>query len=394
MLDQDKILHFLKVTGPTLPTKVAKNIGTNSLLASAHLSDLASQRKIKVSNLKIGGSPLYYLPGQEDQLYNFAAGNINPKNLDVLEKLKDRKVLKEADLELLEKVALRSLKDFAVPLHVVQGQQRELFWKWHQLTDAETNQAVTKYYHVVVPEEENIEVEESSAVEEAPVEIEVKQAPKVTLEPKEPVKQASKVAPEPKQEPKQEPVKENKIPSLSDLQEEQKLQEQKKQELEDKESEAKELLEEEKVTETAKQVIETSKKEQQKQLTEKKPLLKKLREKIQQKKTPVPDTFLPTIKEFFSQHNIMLEEHSIVRKNSEIDLFIKIPSTLGHTLYFCKAKKKKKCDDKDLSSAYMEAQIKKLPLLLLHTGEMHKKAQEMLDSGVFQNVLTKQIEHE
>ena len=92
MLDQDKILNFLKVTGPTLPTKVAKNINTDILLASAHLSDLSSQGKVKISKLKIGGSPLYYLPGDESQLYNFASGNINPKDLLVLDELKEKKI--------------------------------------------------------------------------------------------------------------------------------------------------------------------------------------------------------------------------------------------------------------------------------------------------------------
>ena len=75
MLDQDKILNFLKVTGPTLPAKVAKNINTNILLASAHLSDLSSQGKVKISKLKIGGSPLYFLPGQEGEQYRFYQGS-------------------------------------------------------------------------------------------------------------------------------------------------------------------------------------------------------------------------------------------------------------------------------------------------------------------------------
>ncbi|MFH1276012.1 MAG: hypothetical protein ABIH82_02785, partial [Candidatus Woesearchaeota archaeon] len=73
MLVEDKILDFIKVNGPTLPTKVAKNINQQILFASAHLSDLVSRGKVKISKLKVGGSPLYYLPGQEDQLYPFAA---------------------------------------------------------------------------------------------------------------------------------------------------------------------------------------------------------------------------------------------------------------------------------------------------------------------------------
>ena len=92
MFDQDKIIQFLRMVGPTLPAKVAKAINQPLLIASAALSDLSSQGKVKISNLKVGGSPLYYLPGQEEELMKFAAGNINPKDLQVLERLKENKV--------------------------------------------------------------------------------------------------------------------------------------------------------------------------------------------------------------------------------------------------------------------------------------------------------------
>src|SRR3989338_821026 len=101
MDSQEKILSFLHANGPGLPSKVAKYLGTEILLASAMLSDLSSQGKVKISFLKIGGSPLYYLPGQEEKLYSFAAGNINPKDLAVLTTLKEQKVIREATADLL-----------------------------------------------------------------------------------------------------------------------------------------------------------------------------------------------------------------------------------------------------------------------------------------------------
>ena len=50
-----------------------------------------------------------------------------------------------------------------------------------------------------------------------------------------------------------------------------------------------------------------------------------------------------------------------------------------------------KCDEKDLSAAYMEAQMKKLPLLFLYTQDLNKKAAEMLDAGAFENVIVTKI---
>ncbi len=143
MRTEDKILNFLKYSGPSLTMKIANNIKENSIIASAYLSELSSQRKIKISNLKIGTSPLYYLPGQEDQLIRFTK-DINPKDREVLERLHQKKVLRENNLELLAKVALRSLKDFAIPLHVNFNGQKELFWRWHLLSDEETNQIISE----------------------------------------------------------------------------------------------------------------------------------------------------------------------------------------------------------------------------------------------------------
>ena len=90
---------------------------------------------------------------------------------------------------------------------------------------------------------------------------------------------------------------------------------------------------------------------------------------------------------------IIVQEHEIIRKN-EINLVLKVPSAVGQVTYFCKAKKKAKCDEGDLSAAYMEAQIKKLPLLFLYTHELTKKAQEMLATDAFQNAIVSKLKKE
>ena len=107
---------------------------------------------------------------------------------------------------------------------------------------------------------------------------------------------------------------------------------------------------------------------------------------------PEADDFVLMLENFFAASEIKVTEKEVVRNNAEVDLLIKVPSVVGEITYFCKAKNKARCDEKDLSSAYMEAQIKKLPLLFLYKKEVTKKAQEMLDSGAFQNVILKRWE--
>ena len=67
----DKIVLVLEEKGPSLPIQISKEIGMSSLFISAFLSELTNEKRINVSHLKVGGSPLYFLNGQEEQLENF-----------------------------------------------------------------------------------------------------------------------------------------------------------------------------------------------------------------------------------------------------------------------------------------------------------------------------------
>lgn len=349
MRDQDKILYFLKVVGPTIPSKVAKNINTEILLASAHLSDLASQGKVKISSLKIGGTPLYYLQGQEEQLYHFAAGNLNPKDFQVLEILKQQKILREGSLDLLSRVALRSLKDFAIPLHVTVGGDKELFWKWHLLSDEE---AASNIKQMLFIREETIPV--SSIAEE-----------QQTLQ---------AVDPSSSQE------SENK--STLSLQREEAFEE-------EQDFRKEELLQEELPREELREKIEKVLSQNKAKTARSKRAPRK--QKIEGDKIET-DSFLPWAEQYLATKEIFIKEKEVIRKNTEINLLIKVPSVMGKVTYFCKAKKKAKCDEGDLSAAYMEAQIKKLPLLFIYTHELTKKAQEMLATDAFQNALVAKLE--
>lgn len=329
MDSQEKILGFLHANGPALPSKVAKHLGTEILLASAMLSDLSSQGKVKISFLKIGGSPLYYLPGQEEKLYSFAAGNLNPKDLAVLTALKERKVIREATADLLTKVALRSLKDFAVPLKVTAQGQVELFWKWRLLSEPETKEALAR---IISPLQETVSV---------PPEI-VAPMPPVPASPPESALPAQPVA-------------------LSAV----------------------------KAPETQQRLPESGHERDGEEIPKKKHLFQKIREKVRRH---TEDSFSAELENFCQKLKITIEQKEVIRKNAEIDALAIVPSVVGKVKYFCKAKNKAKCDEKDLSAAYMEAQMKKLPLLFLYSEELSKKAQEMLDSGAFENIVARKVD--
>ena len=135
------ILEIISRKGPVIPVQVSKEINDNIMMASARLSELLSSKKIKISSLKIGGSPLYYLPGQEEKLRNFAnnLGGVERKAYDLLEQ---SKVLRDAAMEPAIRVALRQIKDFAVPLQVSYQEKTEIFWKWYLIENKEVEIAI------------------------------------------------------------------------------------------------------------------------------------------------------------------------------------------------------------------------------------------------------------
>jgi len=136
METNERILFLLKERGPILPVQASKEINENILMTSARLSELLTSKRIKISNLKIGGSPLYYLSGQEHKLQNFTE-NLNGVEKKAYDMLYQNKILKDYEQEPAIRVALRQIKDFAIPLQVNYENKIEIFWKWYLIDNKE-----------------------------------------------------------------------------------------------------------------------------------------------------------------------------------------------------------------------------------------------------------------
>ncbi len=407
--DQEKILNYLKFTGPTTPSRISKNIKQELLFTSAHLSDLRSQGKIKISYLKIGGSPLYFLAGQEDQLYQNAPGNINQKDLEVLNILREKKILAEASLDLLGRVAIRGLKDFAIPLHVTLDGKTGLFWKWHLLSTEEASQLISemvaKILNQSAPVQPKVEVQipvpevVNTSVETLKAEVVSPISPILEIKEKETEETKEKESKQ-KKEFKETRVIGEKAKKSIKKEEQKKIKEIEEEEKENLVEKSKINLEKEvKTIPNLKEIkpIETELKENKPiEKTEiQESLGKEIEEdknKIKRKKKDIEEELLPIVEDFFNNLKINIEYKEILRKNAELNLLVIVPSVVGKIKYFCKVKNKAKCDEKDVSAAYMEAQMKKLPLLFIYTNEITKKAEEVLNSGAFDNILAKKIE--
>ena len=92
------------------------------------------------------------------------------------------------------------------------------------------------------------------------------------------------------------------------------------------------------------------------------------------------DKFFRRVKRYFDQNKIVIKTFKIKRKEADIEFVVEVPSSVGNLVYYCKAKDKKKVNDGDLSSLFIDAQRKKMPVLYLVTGDLTKKAQQLLET--------------
>jgi len=277
---RERIVEIVKQKGPVLPVHISKEIGSDILMASAHLAELTASKRLKISTIKVGGSPLYYLQGQEEMLQKFI-GSMNDKEKNAFDLLSQSKILRDAEQEPVVRVALREIKDFAIPLNVTHNNNKEMFWKWYLANNEEAEGLIKQKLQILEkPIERKVEQETIKRQEEKPIQLTQKQTKEKTT---------------------------------------------KKYKPRDKE-----------------------------------------------------DNFLKDIMRFFEKNRINVISSEIIKRDSEIDFLVELPSVVGNLQYYCKARNKKKISDSDLSNAYVKGQFKKLPVIVLSPGELSSKAQEIL----------------
>lgn len=299
---RDKILAFATLNGPILPVQASKNVGTNILFGAAVLSELVAGGRVFYTNMKIGGSPLYYIKGQEPKLQSFI-NHLSEKPKKICLKLQEKKILRDTECEPWERIALREIKDFAFPISVKHDDGAiETFWKWYLIDDEEAKKMI-----------------------EAAVGV------------------------------KKEPVIE-----------------------ETKEVQVQETLIEKPLVEVKEEKKDVAKEE------------KKERKKKSTKKAAKDISGMAF--EYFEKNSIKVINSSVIKKNKEINYTVEIPSEIGNLSYLVKIKDKAKFTDSDVIIAYSEAQSGRLPMLLLSTGDLTKKAEEYINKNLKGYFLFKKLE--
>src|SRR3989344_7444115 len=190
---KNRILEIIKNRGPSLPVHISSELKISMLFASAFLSELLSEKKIKISRMKVGGSPLYFMQGQEPMLANFS-NYLHSKEKDAFAMLKENSVLEDEKQLPAIRVALRSINDFALPLTIETPlAEKKLFWRFLTTSEDDAKEMIAKMTAKKEKPKQikTEEMEEKTKAEEVEKK-EAKEKPLITLKEKKPKKPAEK----------------------------------------------------------------------------------------------------------------------------------------------------------------------------------------------------------
>jgi len=311
-----KIMNFIKTRGPTFPVRISENLKLDSLIVSAFLSELLSDKQLRLSNLRVGNSPLYYIPGQEFQLEKFS-NYLKGKEREAFELLRQKGVLEDRQMLPPIRVALRSIKDFSFPLE----HNGKLYWRFNKISDQRAIELVSKG---------GIE----SELKLRPVEI------TPIVKPVEMVERGLEFRPQ------EQVVKPIGI------------------QIEQKQTD---VIEHKKVEESDKPFENVSKPEENKPFENvSKPIKPKL-------KRGEKSEFVLEVEQFLRDKQFRISEE-VGFKKKEYFSKIRIGSQIGSLDFLCIAKDKKSVNENDLNLALQKSQDEKMPVLLICKGEMNKRA--------------------
>ncbi len=149
MLIKEKIVSIIRRRGPSIPVHIAKEIQQTILFTSAFLSELVADKELRISHMRVGSSPVYYIQGQEPSLERFSQ-YIGGREKDAFFLLKEKKFLKDSEQEPAIRVALRFIRDFAIPFK----DNEEIIWRYYLVPQEEYTPSPKKLVEIKPKQQE------------------------------------------------------------------------------------------------------------------------------------------------------------------------------------------------------------------------------------------------
>lgn len=363
LVDSEDVLKAVRTRGPMIPMDIRKFLGKgDSITIGAALSTLSSKNLVYATSVRMGSSSFYYVRGQENKL-ELLNKYLNDKDKRVFELLRQEKVLKDSNQEPLVRVSLRNIPDFAKKVELSYNGEVIVFWRWFL-------------------------VREEDAIKLIRGEIQKKD---LSSNPS-PFASSNQFQADQTQ---QGQYHQHQNASQSQIQAQTNNQTRSDQQSDDQNiqhhsqnqtgsSNQKNFQESAPKTSTTDSgsgvksqnvsAQQTPRSGGQASVSAEKVSVSDEQKTISEDIPDFDDAFFRQLKSFFNKNNINLKQAVMIRKNSDYEFVVELNTPFGATEYFCKAKSKKKCNEGDLSSAYLQGQNKRMPTVFITTGEITKKA--------------------
>ncbi|MFW5705132.1 MAG: hypothetical protein ACOCXG_04800 [Nanoarchaeota archaeon] len=142
IITKDNLLRFIREQRYVTPTIISENFETSTMIASAALSELAKDKLIGITDLKLGSSPYYYDIMQKDCLVELGKKHLSKYEKDVFDRLENEQIINDLSMTIQERLAVDKIKDFAKPLEISFKGQDYKFWVWYLRNLKETREQI------------------------------------------------------------------------------------------------------------------------------------------------------------------------------------------------------------------------------------------------------------
>src|SRR3989338_48856 len=356
MVDQrEVVIQFMNENGSVLPIQVAKHLNLDTIFASAILSEMVARKILKITKASIGGSPLYYLPEQAHLMDQRLGESLGGREKQAYELLKESLVVREKNLEPWQRVAIKSLYDFATRIEVNDNGNVDVFWKHNLVSDQQAKLIIQEILDNLNNKEvvSNIltqEQFEQKVVDEPPSQKEIIEEVQIT-------------------KPEKLVIQEGVVPDPEDIET----------------VEKEEIVEELKLIEeeTIQEGINSPSEEEIKEVLDVRKNYQAVQEKLEVMsfdKLKKPDgKFYNQILKFLKDNKADVLHEEMIRKEKEFNFIVDLNTAFGKLRHFVKAKGKASINESDVNAAFGEGKLKNLGVILLVNGKVNKKAVSLVE---------------
>jgi hypothetical protein len=146
---KEKIIELIRKIGPIVPTDISKELGIDSYVASAIISEMVKEGKVLLSRKKMTTSPLYFINGQEEMVRARLKGILKIPESNIIDFFYKNKLVSRDNLEPQQRYMVEELNDFIKPLVLKIGGEDKVFYRHYSVSEEDVIEKFNKWQQEV-----------------------------------------------------------------------------------------------------------------------------------------------------------------------------------------------------------------------------------------------------